>query len=597
MDETQKNEMDASHLKELRNSSINLGLDLQGGMYVLLEAGVPELVSKLASKHPDELKEVIKLAEESAIANRTNFFGEFLAFSDQNELRLIKYYTNLATQRDNASVVEALKTQRDNAIASALEIIRNRVDEFGVSEPTIQKYGANRIIVELAGVQDSERARNLIQRTASLEFNLVLNEQQFTSALEKIDNHLLANTEAKSNEGEEVPAEDVEPEAEEDLEAIFEADDILEDVSDSFTTPEDILSEKPFSGYLKALPGGIGVIESEYEAVNSILENEEVQKQIPREGKFLWGSRFESVQVNDGSYVTYRLLFYIATRAEISGGMVQNPQATIASTGSNVSGQWVVNLAMSNEGTRKWSRFTGANIGKQVAIVLDNHVYMAPSIQDKIPTGRTQISGFADVNEAKDIANVLRAGELPAPVNIIEERTVGPSLGSDSITSGRKAMVYGFLAVMVFMLIYYRGAGILANIALLLNVVIVIAVLAGIDATLTLPGIAGLILTIGMAVDANVIIFERIREELSIGKTVRSAIESGYERAFLAIFDANITTLIAAFILAGMGSGPIKGFAITLSTGIICSMFTAVFVTRTIFMTISNNKPLEKLSI
>jgi protein-export membrane protein SecD len=472
------------------------------------------------------------------------------------------------------------------------------VDEFGVSEPTIQKYGANRIIVELAGVQDSERARNLIQRTASLEFNLVLNEQQFTSAIEKIDNYLVVNApETKTDVAEEKPQNEAEGEVEEDLEAIFEAEDILEDVSDSFATPDDVLSEKPFSGYLKALPGGFGVIENEYDAVKTILENEDVQKQIPREGKFLWGSRFESIQVDDGSFITYRLLFYIATRPEISGGMVQNPQATIASTGSNVSGQWVVNLSMSNEGTRKWSRFTGANIGKQVAIVLDNHVYMAPSIQDKIPTGRTQISGFADVNEAKDIANVLRAGELPAPVNIIEERTVGPSLGSDSITSGRKAMMYGFLGVMIFMLIYYRGSGILANIALLLNLIIVIAILAGIDATLTLPGIAGLILTIGMAVDANVIIFERIREELANGKTARAAIESGYERAFLTIFDANITTLIAAFVLAGMGSGPIKGFAITLSTGIVCSMFTAVFVTRTIFMTFSNNKPLEKLSI
>jgi protein-export membrane protein SecD len=207
------------------------------------------------------------------------------------------------------------------------------------------------------------------------------------------------------------------------------------------------------------------------------------------------------------------------------------------------------------------------------------------------------VTGFADVNEAKDIANVLRAGELPAPVEIIEERTVGPSLGSDSIKSGRKAMLFGIIAVMIFMIIYYKGSGILATLALLLNLVMVIAVLAGLNATLTLPGIAGLILTIGMSVDANVIIFERIREELALGKTVRAAIDSGYERAFLTILDANVTTLIAAFVLAWIGSGPIKGFAVTLSAGIICSMFTAIFVTRSVFMFFSERKSLQSLSI
>jgi preprotein translocase subunit SecD len=287
----------------------------------------------------------------------------------------------------------------------------------------------------------------------------------------------------------------------------------------------------------------------------------------------------------------------VRNNPEISGGMVKNPQATIASAGTDVSGQWVVNLEMTPEGARKWSRFTGANIDKQVAIVLDEKIFMAPFIRGKIPGGRTQISGFADANEAKDISNVLRAGELPAPVYIIEERTVGPSLGSDSITSGRQAMLVGFIIVLIFMVLYYQGSGLIANIALILNLVIVIAILAGMNATLTLPGIAGLILTIGMAVDANVIIFERIREELDLGKTVKAAIDAGYQRAFITILDANITTLIAAFVLAWIGSGPIKGFAITLSAGIICSMFTAVFVTRTVFMMMTANKPLEKLSI
>jgi protein-export membrane protein SecD len=287
----------------------------------------------------------------------------------------------------------------------------------------------------------------------------------------------------------------------------------------------------------------------------------------------------------------------VSSDPEISGGMIQEPQAKLGTAGTDVSGQWVVNLSMSPEGTKRWSRFTGANINRQVAIVLDDKVFMAPVIRDKIPSGQTQVTGFADVNEAKDIANVLRAGELPAPVEIIEERTVGPSLGSDSIKSGRKAMFFGLIAVMIFMIIYYRGAGLLATLSLMLNLIMVIAVLAGLNATLTLPGIAGLILTIGMAVDANVIIFERIREELDLGKTVLAAIDSGYERAFITILDANVTTLIAAFVLAWVGSGPIQGFAVTLSTGIICSMFTAIFVTRTIFMFFSERKPLKSLSI
>ena len=277
--------------------------------------------------------------------------------------------------------------------------------------------------------------------------------------------------------------------------------------------------------------------------------------------------------------------------------MIKNPTATIGSAGSSNSGQWVVNLDMNSDGTRKWSRFTGANKNKQVAISLDNKVYMAPVIRDKIPSGSTQISGFADANEAKDIANVLQAGELPTPVNIIQERTIGPSLGRDSIQLGRQAMVLGMVLVMFFMIIYYRGSGLLAAFAMFLNLLIVMAVLVMLGASLTLPGIAGLILTIGMAVDANVIVFERIREELNLGKTPMSAIRSGYDRAFITILDANFTTLIAAFVLAWIGSGPIRGFAITLSIGILCSMFTAVFVTKTIFTFISGMNAIKKVSI
>jgi len=595
--ETEQSELSIEAQKELKEGAINLGLDLQGGMYVLLEVKIPKLVEKLATKMTDEVKSIIALAEDRSTNNQTDFFAEFLTLSDEKGIRLIRNYSGLATQRDNISVVEELKVQRDNAISSALEIIRNRVDEFGVSEPTIQKYGANRIIVELAGVQDSERARNLIQRTASLEFTLVLNDQ-WELVLNKMDDHLKSDsTIVPVAAKEDTVTQILEADTTGSAEDIFSEGNLLDEPAFDQNTPAEILKEAPFSGYLRGVPNGVGVIAQEFQTVKNILEDPKVQKVIPRGGKFLWGNQFETAQDESGAFIEYRQLYYVAANPEISGGMVKEPKATMGAAGSDASGQWVVNLSMSPEGTKRWSRFTGANINKQVAIVLDDKVFMAPFIRDKIPTGQTQVTGFADVNEAKDIANVLRAGELPAPVEIVEERTVGPSLGSDSIHSGRKAMIIGLLVVMVFMIIYYRFAGILATLALLLNIVLVVAVLAGLNATLTLPGIAGLILTIGMAVDANVIIFERIREELRVGKTVRAAIDAGYERAFITILDANVTTLIAAFVLAWVGSGPIKGFAITLSTGIVCSMFTAIFVTRSVFMFFSQRKPIEKLSI
>mgnify|MGYP001475608931 CR=1 FL=1 len=596
LNEMEKAEVGSLAIQELKNGAINLGLDLQGGMYVLLEADIPILVEKLSNKRSVELKGVILEAETRSINGQTNFFSEFLNLSNERGIRLVRYYPNLATRRDNESVVEELKIQRNNAIASSLEIIRNRIDEFGVSEPTIQKFGANRIIVELAGIQDSKRARNLIQRTASLEFSLVFNDK-WETVLDKLDAYLLNDKTIVTPQDK--PLDDALPsitDRKSDAEDIFIEENIFDDPLD-ISTPQNILKDKPLSGYLRGVPGGVAVLSTEYSIVKEILNRPEVQRKIPRDGKFLWGNRFETAQDETGSIIEYRQLYYVAAEPEITGGMVREPTARMGTAGSDASGQWVVNMSMSPEGTKKWSRFTGANINRQVAIILDEKVYMAPVIRDKIPTGQTQVTGFADVNEAKDIANVLRAGELPAPVNIIEERTIGPSLGSDSIQSGRKAMLVGLIAVIIFMIIYYKGAGILATTALILNLILVIAVLAGLNATLTLPGIAGLILTIGMSVDANVIIFERIREELALGKTVRAAIESGYERAFITILDANVTTLIAAFVLAWIGSGPIKGFAVTLSAGIVCSMFTAIFVTRSVFMVFSERKSLKSLSI
>ena len=276
--------------------------------------------------------------------------------------------------------------------------------------------------------------------------------------------------------------------------------------------------------------------------------------------------------------------------------MVEKAKANLGSLGGGNAGLPVVSLDMNSEGAKTWSRVTGANIGERIAIVLDGKVHMAPNIREKIPGGRTQIEGFEDMNEAKDIAIILRAGALPAPVEIIEERTVGPSLGADSIAKGQKSILIGLAIVFVFMLVYYKLSGGIANLALVWNIVLILAVLASLGATLTLPGIAGLILTVGMCIDANVIIFERIREELKKGKTPKSAIEGGYNRAITTIIDANLTTVIAALVLYQFGTGPIKGFATVLFWGILISMFTAVYVTRTIFYTITK-KSVKNISI
>ena len=359
---------------------------------------------------------------------------------------------------------------------------------------------------------------------------------------------------------------------------------------------DDIFLENPFSGLLTAIPGDMGVEEKNLYALKKLLDREEVKSTLENSnGQFLLSQQSEPITANDPK--NYYKLYYLEKRPELTGGIVEEARADLGSLGGGSAGQPVVSLSMNSEGSRTWSRVTGANVGERIAIVLDQKVHMAPSIREKIPGGRTQIEGFADLNEAKDLAIILRAGALPAPVNIIEERIVGPSLGADSISQGTQAVLIGLVSVLIFMLAYYKLAGTVADFALIWNILLVLAVLASLQATLTLPGIAGLILTVGMSIDANVIIFERIREELRKGKTPKAAIDSGYDRALTTIIDANVTTLIASLVLYQFGTGPIKGFATVLFWGILISMFTAVFITRTIFNAYISSRALTKLSI
>ena len=490
--------------------------------------------------------------------------------------------------------------EAQDAVARAQEVIRNRVDQFGVAEPTIQRQGINRIIVELPGLQDVERAKNLIGQTALLEFQLVEPVEDRNRLLQRISGLLAAGSGDSSS-----AASQADPEVVEEVEAAEGtlADSTGEEPVSLFETgSEDAggLFEEPGEaapGYRELLPllQGLGediaIRVEDLPAVKAHLEDPRAMAVIPEDVEFLFSSKSEGPPGQ-----RYQKLFLVRKKPEMTGNMIEDAQVQI-SQAIEYLGQPIVALSTTDEGVRLFRQITGAHIGERLAIVLDGAVYMAPELVTKIMTGRAEITGLSNEEEAKDLAIVLRAGALPARVEVIEDRTVGPSLGRDSIAQGRVAAVISMAIVAVFMLLYYRFAGLVANVALGLNILFVFAVLAGFSATLTLPGIAGIILTIGMAVDANVLIFERIREELRSGKTVRSAIDSGYGNALSAIIDANLTTFIVGIVLYEFGTGPIRGFALTLCIGIVSSLFTALIVTRTLFELYTARERVESLSI
>ena len=587
-------------LEILESRTIKQGLDLKGGMYIVLEVDLPTLVENLAINQDNKLQSALKsIREQLLLTPEADFFSLFSSISNEKSLKLSRYYYDYGSSND--IILTALGEESEDAINRVLEILQNRIDQFGVAEPTIQKQGSQRIIVELAGVQDSDRARSLLESTALLEFFIVKDITTTNELMAKIDQILKGNQEI-TNVTKDDQTEEGKPSIEKDdgtvsvSELFGESSD--QNNTDSSSVSPDIVAEQPFSGMLRNLGNTIGVPVKNSYAVRKMLELPEVKEKLAAVGgTFMFSNKAQDYPTIDGDVESVYSLFLLEDQAELTGGVVEEAKANLGPQGSTSAGQPIVNLSMNSDGARKWSIITGSNVGRQVAIVLDNKVHMAPNIREKISGGGTLIEGFANIDEAKDIAIVLRAGALPAPVDIIEERVVGPSLGADSVRKGTQSVVIGLIIVLIFMLIYYRTSGIIADFALIWNIVLVLAVLASLQATLTLPGIAGLILTVGMSIDANVIIFERIREELRKGKTPRAAVDGGYARALTTIIDANVTTLIAALVLWQFGTGPIKGFATVLFWGILISMFTAIFVTRTIFNSFTGQKNLNKLSI
>ena len=490
---------------------INLGLDLQGGMHLVLEVETDKAVESTVERIVQELRErsrregLRSVQVEGIDGNRiqvtvsgeTNMDG-FKSLLD-SEFRDLREQDRSQTG-DRLNLVLDLPDQEADRIkqlaaAQALETIRNRIDEFGVAEPDIRRQGDRRILIQLPGIKDTERAKELIGRTAQLEFKLV----------------------------------------------------------DEQMAPEAALKNGPPPG-------------------SEILYQINVDPNTRRE---------------------FKVPFLIRKRTMLTGAYLTDARVRFDQDQRN----YYVAIDFDRKGGRIFERVTGDNIHKRLAIVLDRKVHSAPEIQDRIGGGSAVITGSFTAEEAQDLAIVLRAGALPAPVKVLEERTVGPSLGKDSINKGLISMIVGGILVIVFMAIYYKGSGLLADTALLLNIILMGAGLAAFQATLTLPGIAAFILTIGMAVDANVIIFERIREELNIGKPPRAAVEAGYDRATLTILDANVTTLIAALVLFQFGTGPVKGFAVTLSLGVVASMFTALVFTRVVFDAFLSGRKVKQISI
>jgi preprotein translocase subunit SecD len=502
--------------KNMPNKGIVLGLDLQGGLHLVFEVEADKAVESTVERYAFTINEMLQKKKLQTEAKKNGLNIEITPSSEEIVKALREGYNNLDISESGQMVTLKLNDKertfiKDNAANQALETIRNRIDQFGVAEPTIHRQGQNEIVVQLPGVKDPRRAIDLIGKTALLEFKIVNDESPVAAQLP------------------------------------------------SSITPGD--EEKILGQFADKVP-----------ADSQIL----FEKKVNRE---------------TGAVTKFPIL--VKKDAMLTGALLTEAKVTLDTQFSTPH----VSITFNPEGAKRFEEVTGANVKKRLAIVLDNTVYSAPVIQERIGGGNAQITGSYGMEEAKDLSIVLKAGALPAPLKMLQNVTVGPSLGSDSIEAGKMAGLAGTIAVAIFMIIYYRLSGVIADFALLLNIILLFGAMASLNATLSLPGIAGIILAIGMAVDSNVLMFERMRDELRAGKTPRSAVDSGYKKAFWTIFDSHITTLITAAVLYQFGTGPIKGFAVTLGLGVTINLYTALIGTKSVFDLINSNSDVKKLSI
>ncbi len=543
-----------------REKRIKLGLDLQGGMYLVMEVNTAKLLEKLAKEPDQQYMEILKQAEAESKNSEENVVGILARKMSERNIRMSRYFGSI--REDDARIVARLQEQETDAVTRAIEIIRNRVDQYGVSEPSIQKQGSRRIVIELPGISREEEARRLLQGRALLEFKLVKDASFAIPIMNRVDEVLAGkitdSTAAKKDS------------------AIAKADTAKQ----KNLTEEQFAKEHPFFTLARLIDpqGRIAdayVKETDRDRLSSLLAREDVRKVMPDNVEFAYDAK--PIAGPDGE--SFVRMYMLNKEAELTGGVITDARAEIDQT----TGSPEVTMQMNGDGAREWSRITGANIDKRCAVVMDGVVYSAPTIINKIPNGSSRITGSANMDEAKLLEIVLKAGALPAPVDIIAESAVGPSLGQDSISQGLNSGWIGYLVVAIFMIFYYKTAGSFADIGVIMTVILTFGVLAAFHATLTLPGIAGIVLSMGMAVDANVLIYERIREELATGKTFKAAVDAGFKVSFSAIFDSNVVTLLTGIILYQFGSGPVQGFALTLMIGIITSLFSQLVLVRVIF--------------
>jgi len=594
--------------KEVKELELNLGLDLKGGMNVTLEVAVDDLIRSLSNYSNDSTfnaalvraKEMRKESQEDFVT----LFGQAFEEIDPNA-RLASIFLTLELRdkininTTNEEVLDVIRSETNSAIDNAFNIIRTRIDRFGVAQPNIQQLQTKgRILVELPGVKDQNRVRNLLQGTARLEFWETYENQEvypyLLQANEKLSEMQSLEEDTLEEASLQEPAEETEAVADTTVEEGSLLSELEEGTAEDTTTaaPDDVeqfREEYPLFAVLnpstdqsgQLFPGpAIGIAHfKDTSKVNKYLNLEQIRSIFPRDMMFRWTAKPVD---KAGNY--FRLIALKVTTRDgqppLAGDVITDARQDFDQFGSNPE----VSMTMNSEGAKIWQRMTKENIGKSIAIVLDGYVRSYPTVQNEISGGRSSITGLESIEEAKDLANILKSGKMPAPARIIQEEIVGPSLGQEAINSGLYSFFIAFILVLLYMLFFYsRNAGLAANIALIANMFFIIGILASLGATLTLPGIAGIVLTIGMSVDANVLIYERVQEELRAGKGLKLAISDGYKNAYSAIIDGQVTTLLTGIVLYLFGSGPIKGFATTLIIGIITSLFSAIFLTRLIF--------------
>ena len=575
--------------KDCKAKEINLGLDLKGGMNVMLQVQLQDLVKALSGDNVSpEFQKAINLAKERSVNSRDDFITLFgNAWKEvSNGQRLAQIFgtyemkDKIKPESTDAEVLNVIRTESESAVANSFNVLRNRIDRFGVTQPSIQKLGnSGRILVELPGVKEPERVRKLLQGTASLEFWETFTNQEISGYLAEA-NAKLAEILVDELSTEVAPSDAPAESADTLLNAELAQKQVSDADLEAYKKQNPlfaILTPSQYTG--NACIGFASAIDTA--KINRYLSMPQVAEIFPAEFRPMWSVKPSEMFDADN---IFELVAIKSTsrdgKAKLDGGVVTDARV-VYDHGTN--GEPSVSMSMNAEGANVWARMTGDNVGRQIAIVLDGMVYSYPNVNSAITGGQSSITGHFTPEEATDLVNVLKSGKLPAPATIIQEQVVGPSLGAKSIKAGMISFLIAFLLVLLYMLFFYQGAGIAADIALLCNVLLLFGVLVSFGAVLTLPGIAGLVLTMGMAVDANVIIYERIKEELAAGKGLSKAVADGYKNAYSAIIDGQVTTLLTGIVLFVFGSGPVQGFATTLIIGIITSVLTSIFITRLIF--------------